>query len=68
VLFEDTHAGMTPFSYFVDHAPLSAEEKRLYQACRDRTRYESLVVEKSRPVKNYSSPILPAQRASSPLR
>ncbi len=51
VLFEDTHAGMTPFSYFLDHAPLSADEKRLYHAWRDRTRYEFFVVEKVAPGK-----------------
>jgi hypothetical protein len=51
LLFEDHHAGMTPISYFLDHAPLSADEKRLYQAWRDRTRYEPLVVEKVTPGK-----------------
>src|SRR5664279_4275175 len=31
VLFEDTHTGRTPLSYFVNKAPLSADEKRLYE-------------------------------------
>jgi len=46
VLFEDDHAGMTPFSYFADNAPLSAIEKWLYDAWRTHTRYEFFVVEK----------------------
>jgi hypothetical protein len=45
VLFEDNRAGTTPFSYFVQNAPLSAEEQRLYEAWRTRTRYEFFVVE-----------------------
>jgi hypothetical protein len=45
VLFEDSRAGTTPFSYFVQNAPLSVDEKRLYEAWRTRTRYEFFVVE-----------------------
>jgi hypothetical protein len=51
VLFEDNHTGTTPFSYFVDNAPLSADEKRLYKAWRTYTRYEFFVVEKVTPGK-----------------
>jgi hypothetical protein len=46
VLFEDTSAGTTPFSYFVDNAPLSPDEKRLYTAWRSHTRHGLLAVEK----------------------
>ena len=51
VLFEDNHAGTTPFSYFVDNAPLSVEEKRLYEAWREHTRYGFFVAEKIIPGK-----------------
>lgn len=40
VLFEDHSAGATPLSYFIRNAPLSADEKRLYEAWRMHTRYE----------------------------
>jgi hypothetical protein len=46
VLFEDTHTGRTPLSYFVNKAPLSADEKRLYEFWRTHTRYEFFAVEK----------------------
>ena len=45
VQFEDTSAGTTPLSYFIQHAPLSEDEKRLYEAWRTHTRYEFFVVE-----------------------
>ena len=51
VLFEDSHTGITPFSYFVENAPLSVDEKRLYEAWRTHTRYEFFVVEKVTPGK-----------------
>ena len=51
VLFEDTSAGTTPFSYFVQHAPLSPDEKRLYEAWHTHTRYEFFAVEKVIPGK-----------------
>jgi hypothetical protein len=51
VLFEDDHTGITPLSYFVDNAPLSADEKRLYEAWRAHTRYEFFAVEKVTPGK-----------------
>jgi hypothetical protein len=46
VLFEDDSAGTTPFSYFVRHAPLSPDEKRLYEAWRTHTCYGFFAVEK----------------------
>ena len=49
VLFEDNRTGTTPFSYFVQNAPLSADEQRLYEAWRTRTRYEFFVVEEVLP-------------------
>jgi len=51
VLFEDNRTGTTPFSYFVQNAPLSVDEKRLYEAWRTRTRYEFFVVEEVIPGK-----------------
>lgn len=51
VLFEHDHTGTTPFSYFVDNAPLSIDEKRLYETWRDHTHYEFFVVEKVTPGK-----------------
>ena len=51
VLFEDDRTGITPFCYFADNAPLSADEKRLYEAWRAHTRYEFFVVEKVTPGK-----------------
>jgi hypothetical protein len=51
ILFEYNHTGMTPFSYFVDNAPLSVDEKRLYEAWRAHTRYQFFVVEKVTPGK-----------------
>jgi hypothetical protein len=45
VLFEDTTAGTTPLSYFIQHAPLSEDERRLYHAWRRYTRYEFFAVE-----------------------
>ena len=45
VLFEDTSAGTTPLSYFIQHAPLSEEEKRLYEAWCTHTCYAFFVVE-----------------------
>ena len=50
-LFEDNHTGITPFSYFVDNAPLSVDERRLYDAWRTHTRYEFFAVEKVTPGK-----------------
>ena len=58
VLFEADSAGTTPFSYFVRHAPLSPDEKRLYEAWRAHTRYEFFAVEKS-PARKFTSPTLP---------
>src|ERR1700688_5315533 len=46
VLFEDNSAGTTPFPYFVQNAPLSPNEKRLYETWRTHTRYEFVAVEK----------------------
>jgi hypothetical protein len=46
VLFEDSTAGTTPLSHFVRNAPLSPEEKRLYEAWRRHTRYGFFAVEK----------------------
>src|SRR5882762_973386 len=46
VLFEDTHIGKTPLAYFIDNAPLSSQEKHLYQAWRIHTRYEFFLIEK----------------------
>lgn len=46
VLFEDNSAGTTPFSYFIQNAPLSGDEKRLYEAWRTHTRHELFVVER----------------------
>ena len=46
VLFEADSADTTPFSYFIRHAPLSPDEKRLYEAWRTHTRYEFFAVEK----------------------
>ncbi len=51
VLFEDNRTGTTPFSYFVQNAPLFVGEKRLYEAWRTRTRYEFFVVEEVIPGK-----------------
>src|SRR5207245_2803844 len=51
VLFEDNRTGTTPFSYFVQNAPLSVGEKRLYEAWRAHTRYEFFVVEEVTPGK-----------------
>jgi hypothetical protein len=51
VLFEDNSAGITPFSYFLQNAPLSSDEKRLYNAWRTHTRYEFFAVEKVIPGK-----------------
>ena len=51
VLFEDNRAATTPLSYFVQNAPLSVDEKRLYEAWRTHTRYEFLAVEKVIPGK-----------------
>ena len=45
VLFEDTSAGTTPLSYFIQHASLSEDEQRLYEAWRTHTRYAFFVVE-----------------------
>lgn len=50
-LFEDDCAGITPFSYFLDHAPLSVDEKRLYEAWRTHTCHQFFVVEKVLPGK-----------------
>lgn len=49
VSFEDNLAGTTPFSYFLQHAPLTADEKRLYEAWRSHTRHELFVVERVTP-------------------
>jgi hypothetical protein len=49
VLFEDTSAGTTPLSYFIQNAPLSRDEKRLYEAWRMHTRHELFVVERVTP-------------------
>jgi hypothetical protein len=46
VLFEDDHTGTTPLAYFVQNAPLSANEKRLYECWRMHSRYEFFAVEK----------------------
>ena len=46
VLFEDNRTGTTPLSHFVQNAPLSANEKRLYEAWRMHTRHEFFAVEK----------------------
>jgi hypothetical protein len=46
VLFEDTSAGATPLSYFIENAPLSADEKRLYGAWRSHTIYGFFAIEK----------------------
>ena len=51
VLFEDNHTGITPFSYFVENAPLSVDERRLYDAWRTHTRHEFFLVEKVTPGK-----------------
>lgn len=51
VLFEAASASATPFSYFIQHAPLSPDEKRLYEAWRTHTRYEFFAVEKVIPGK-----------------
>ena len=51
VLFEDNSAGITPFSYFLQNAPLSSDEKRLYNAWRTHTRYELFAVDKVIPGK-----------------
>jgi hypothetical protein len=39
ILFEDTSAGATPLSYFIENAPLSADEKRLYAAWHSHANY-----------------------------
>src|SRR5665213_1200128 len=49
VVFEDTSAGTTPLSYFLQHAPLSGEEKRLYDAWRTHTRHGLFAVESVTP-------------------
>ena len=49
MLFEDTSAGTTPLSYFLQHAPLSGEEKRLYDAWRTHTRHGLFAVESVTP-------------------
>ena len=49
VLFEDTSAGTTPLTYFIQHAPLSMDEKRLYDAWRTHTRYGLFTVESVTP-------------------
>jgi hypothetical protein len=46
LLFEYNRTGITPFAYFIDNAPLSIDEKRLYEAWRAHTRYEFFAVEK----------------------
>src|SRR5665811_921903 len=51
LLFEDNRTGTTPFSYFVQNAPLSVDEKRLYEAWLTRTRYELFVVDEVIPGK-----------------
>jgi hypothetical protein len=62
VLFEDRHAGRTPLSYFVTDAPLSADEKRLYESWRTHTRYEFFAVEKVTPAKEVHLADLAGQR------
>ena len=49
VLFEDTCAGTTPLSYFIQHAPLSEDEQRLYDTWRTHTRYAFFVVQDALP-------------------
>jgi len=49
VLFEDTSAGITPLSYFIQHAPLSGEGQRLYEAWREHTRHGLFAVESVTP-------------------
>jgi hypothetical protein len=51
VLFEDNRTGITPLSYFVQNAPLTKDEKRLYEAWRMHTRYGFFTVEKVTPGK-----------------
>jgi hypothetical protein len=51
MLFEDNHTGITPFSYCVDNAPLSVDERRIHGAWRTHTRYEFFAVEKVTPGK-----------------
>ena len=45
VLFEDIRTGITPLLYFVNSAPLSGDEKRLYKSWCEQTRYDFFVVE-----------------------
>ncbi len=59
LLFEYNRTGMTPFAYFLDNAPLSIDEKRLYEAWRTHTRYEFFAVEKVTLAKNCTLPISP---------
>ena len=65
VLFEADSADTTPFSYFIRHAPLSPDEKRLYEAWRTHTRYEFFAVEK---VECSSDPGVKGSGASGRLR
>jgi hypothetical protein len=51
VLFEDHSAGTTPLFYFIQHAPLFPDEKRLYEAWRTHTRHEFFAVDKVVPGK-----------------
>jgi len=51
VLFEDNRTGTTPLSYFVQNAPLSANEKQLYESWRTHTRYQFFAVETVEPGK-----------------
>jgi hypothetical protein len=51
VLFEDNRTGITPLSYFVQNAPLSVDEKPLYEAWRMHTHYGFFAVEKVTPGK-----------------
>jgi hypothetical protein len=61
VLFEDNRTGITPLSYFVQNAPLSVDEKRLYEAWRMHTRHGFFGVEKVMPGKELHLTTLPHQ-------
>src|SRR6266567_2961421 len=51
VLFEDVRIGITHFSYFVEHAPLSSGYKRLYEVWNIRNLFGFFIVKKIVPEK-----------------